>query len=1527
MGMLLKNNRIIFKKLFLFLTIFYLFTTLIFSYDGSNQTYDDFSNYNTYSLNTQSHFSSYPQYSQSSSNNCNLPQQIGTGPYRIPRWYYNPTRQRCELFYWSGCCGNNNNFQSFQSCQTSCEGAISMPTSYLSPMLVQNVFSQTSGYHIPIDKSFNGHQVSTPSYTATHLSNVPVVTITMPPKRILNSNPCNQPYSPGYGDQQIPRWFYLPSANTCMKFFYYGKGGDQNNFESETVCRNKCIKNNGNRINVNININRGNSNTQSNKINNIIKTTTTTSVPIIVVTIGNNNQRNNNFNNNNNEKLQLQESPNPCANGPSISVESLTRCNSNSQCNSDQFCHFGGSSQTTVCCNKPIIIDICLQPLNIGVGTSNLQRWYYNKNTGQCQSCLYKGLQGNQNNFLTKSACENTCLINPCKSGLPYKVGGSNILCNVNNQNVCPSGYYCHIGATSQTSVCCQALASSPCVDPLLSGEGAYNLERFYFNNSQQKCETFIYRGSKGNSNNFVTKEQCESTCSYYINPCRNGEPYMENNLKPKKCTENGKCPENYYCHYGGSDVTTVCCPKKNNPCQDSFVEGEGNWILKRWYYNSIDRKCYMFNYKGLKGSENNFLTQQICENNCPIWDNPCLIGKPILLINNLKPMNCNPKDSHSCIDTHYCHIGSTTRYNVCCPKQGNSPCTLPLIYGEGTSSLKRWYFDVNKKICLPFLYKGSRGNMNNFLCIEDCEKACPVYVDPCPNSKYLSSDKKNYNYCSLSQKCSDGSWCHFGGNKETTVCCPNASDPCKQSYAYQGYGNLKLIRWSYDSKEKKCKQFYYQGLKGNQNNFLSKGECQKSCPVFNNPCKKGQPLLENEKPIICNRYNDTICLTNRYCHFGSDNINYCCPILGGDPCNQVMDCGVGSFSLPRWYWNVAQQKCIQFTYLGQKGNQNNFVSQQACENVCYELDNPCAGGKPQMTTNNRPLQCSVTSNTCASNYWCHFGATTTTTVCCPNRVIDTEICKLPMVVGTGKDSLQRWYYDQNTKQCVTFTYSGRYGNQNNFLSQQACQTMCQVYDNVCPTGEPLLDESKTPIPCTFGSDSCGLNHWCHLGTIPSDYQCCPGQPRNPSACQGMPPDVGILGPTGQPVTRYYYDLETMSCKTFQYLGRKGNANNFISEEDCKMTCNVFNNPCNVNISLPPTYCTSSSQCPSDQWCHIGPTVSTSVCCPAEGNPCFLPLSIGNGNVALTRYYYDSNQFSCQRFTYTGFGGNANNFLTQQECEQQCAPNPCSSGMPYVGSDGRAQSCTSSANANSCPANYWCHIGADATTTVCCPNKQNNVCSLPMSTGEGNAVLERYYFDSTSKTCQPFIYKGLKGNENNFLSLRACQLACQQLENPCIGQPATSLTGQVLFCSATNKEACPVNFWCHLGATPETTVCCPGATNACSVPLSPGTGDAGLARWYYSTDERACVAFKYNGKRGNQNNFLSQAECERTCPEELCLLTVDSGACNNSTTRYAFDRSLQRCTAFTYSGCGGNANNFETISDCLDTCGGVGFRK
>lgn len=56
--------------------------------------------------------------------------------------------------------------------------------------------------------------------------------------------------------------------------------------------------------------------------------------------------------------------------------------------------------------------------------------------------------------------CEETCPIleNPCENGLPaMSLEGNPILCNSGTTTVCDIGYYCHIGATSSTTVCCPA--------------------------------------------------------------------------------------------------------------------------------------------------------------------------------------------------------------------------------------------------------------------------------------------------------------------------------------------------------------------------------------------------------------------------------------------------------------------------------------------------------------------------------------------------------------------------------------------------------------------------------------------------------------------------------------------------------------------------------------------------------------------------------------------------------------------------------------------------------------------------------------------------------------------------------------------------------------------------------------------------------------------------------------------------------------------------------------------------------------
>ncbi len=106
-------------------------------------------------------------------------------------------------------------------------------------------------------------------------------------------------------------------------------------------------------------------------------------------------------------------------------------------------------------------------------------------------------------------------------------------------------------------------------------------------------------------------------------------------------------------------------------------------------------------------------------------------------------------------------------------------------------------------------------------------------------------------------------------------------------------------------------------------------------------------------------------------------------------------------------------------------------------------------------------------------------------------------------------------------------------------------------------------------------------------------------------------------------------------------------------------------------------------------------------------------------------------------------------------------------------------------------------------------------CGETMAPGTGTSNLPRWYYNSNSRRCEQFQYSGLRGNQNNFVSQQACRLVCREFENPCIGQPAQTPSGQPVFCSITNKDNCPINFWRLIGSSVETTLCCPGGKILC----------------------------------------------------------------------------------------------------------------
>ncbi|XP_070587012.1 protease inhibitor 1-like [Erythrolamprus reginae] len=52
----------------------------------------------------------------------------------------------------------------------------------------------------------------------------------------------------------------------------------------------------------------------------------------------------------------------------------------------------------------------------------------------------------------------------------------------------------------------------------------------------------------------------------------------------------------------------------------------------------------------------------------------------------------------------------------------------------------------------------------------------------------------------------------------------------------------------------------------------------------------------------------------------------------------------------------------------------------------------------------------------------------------------------------------------------------------------------------------------------------------------------------------------------------------------------------------------------------------------------------------------------------------------------------------------------------------------------------------------------------------------------------------------------------------------------------------------------------------------------------------------------------------------LCYLPPESGPCYAFFSRFYYNPASNKCQTFTYGGCLGNANNFETIEECQRTC-------
>ncbi|XP_072290428.1 carboxypeptidase inhibitor SmCI-like isoform X2 [Eucyclogobius newberryi] len=232
-------------------------------------------------------------------------------------------------------------------------------------------------------------------------------------------------------------------------------------------------------------------------------------------------------------------------------------------------------------------------------------------------------------------------------------------------------------------------------------------------------------------------------------------------------------------------------------------------------------------------------------------------------------------------------------------------------------------------------------------------------------------------------------------------------------------------------------------------------------------------------------------------------------------------------------------------------------------------------------------------------------------------RFIFREQCALKAEPGSCKAIKLRFFFNIDSGRCETFEFGGCGGNDNNFMSREECEEMC------------VVSEDKDP---------------CQL-------------PEAPGPCRGL-------------VSRFLFDHEVQSCRHFFYGGCFGNANNFRTMNECKTRCQSKEKPDlttpSPHIDLQDVHTRAAVRRMVLDSAHV---TEAMVAAQAEAllqpdnktkhhhtkdEECGLGLDRGDCDGAERRFFYNSTTRRCQSFTFSGCGGNKNNFNLRRVCVKKC---------------------------------------------------------------------------------------------------------------------------------------------------------------------------------------------------------------------------------------------------------------------------------
>uniref|UniRef100_A0A914D7A5 BPTI/Kunitz inhibitor domain-containing protein n=1 Tax=Acrobeloides nanus TaxID=290746 RepID=A0A914D7A5_9BILA len=150
------------------------------------------------------------------------------------------------------------------------------------------------------------------------------------------------------------------------------------------------------------------------------------------------------------------------------------------------------------------------------------------------------------------------------------------------------------------------------------------------------------------------------------------------------------------------------------------------------------------------------------------------------------------------------------------------------------------------------------------------------------------------------------------------------------------------------------------------------------------------------------------------------------------ETCNQLMDAGRCRGRFPSFYYDFARGECLPFDYTGCGGNSNRFHTKEQCESLCLRREPSipiriglAGAGRVENVPHHPPIQQR-------------------------EQAQDKHVCEHPKDTGPCNRFVTKWFYNKGDGTCNRFHYGGCEGNPNRFETEQQCKQTCGEYTDTC---------------------------------------------------------------------------------------------------------------------------------------------------------------------------------------------------------------------------------------------------------------------------------------------------------------------------------------------------------------------------------------------------------------------------------------------------------------------------------------------